>query len=95
LILSEYGYSSFPLFLRDGFYARALRDIEASVSRGSAGCGSAFWTLYSGDDSALTRADPYAVFASDNVYARVKAHASALAALAHAASSRRCPPGRG
>lgn len=82
LILSEYGFSAFPAVLRDAFYARAMRDIEASVSRGGAGCGSAFWALYSEADRALTRADPYAVFADDDVYARVRAHAGALAALA-------------
>jgi hypothetical protein len=86
LILSEYGYSAFPPGMRDAFYARALAGIEASVSRSGAGCGSAFWTLYSGADRSLTRSDPYAVFAGDDVYERVRAHASALSALAQAAS---------
>lgn len=95
LILSEYGYSSFPAPLRDAFYARALASIEASVSRGGAGCGSAFWALYSDADRSLTRADPYAVFAGDDVYHRVAAHARALAALAQTASSARQGAGCG
>ena len=91
LILSEFGYSSFPAVLRDAFYAQALETIEASVSRGGAACGAAFWALYADADRSLTRADPYAVFADDTVYAKVRAHAGAMASLAQAAS--RC--GRG
>ena len=91
LILSEYGYSSFPAMLRDAFYAQALESVEASVSRGGAACGAAFWALYSDADRSLTHADPYAVFADDSVYAKVRVHAGTMASLAQAAS--RC--GRG
>ena len=77
--------------LRDAFYTQALDSVEASVSRGGAACGAAFWALYSDADRSLTRTDPYAVFADDAVYARVRAHAWKMAAIAQAAS--RC--GRG
>ena len=92
LILSEYGFSSIPAVLRDAFYAQALESVEASLSRGGAACGAAFWALYSDADRSLTRADPYAVFADDAVYAKVRAHAGAMASLAQAAS--RCGPGQ-
>ena len=91
LMLSEFGFSSFPALLRDAFYAQALESIEASMSRGGAACGAAFWALYSDADRSLTRTDRYAVFADDTVYAKVRAHAGAMTSLAQAAS--RC--GRG
>ena len=80
LILEEFGASWFPEALRDGVYRAALSAIETSVARGNAGCGIAFWTMYGDADRARTSADPYAVFASDAVFGRVAAHASALAA---------------
>ena len=66
--------------MRDGVYGAALSAIETSVARGNAGCGVAFWTMYSDADRARTSADPYAVFAGDAVFGRVAAHASTLAA---------------
>jgi hypothetical protein len=88
LILEEFGHSAVDLTLttRESFYSQALALIEASVAKGAAGCGSAFWTWYSADNRAQTGSDQYAVFTDDAVFTRLAEHARVLASVAHAAA---------